>query len=119
MNIIKTSAPDLDKAALYGLTKSPAVMRMRDVKEGEEITVSAWAIYEEPDKKDPEKVNRILSVLDATTGCAYATNSPTFQRSFEDIVEIFGNNGFAIAVMHGTSNNGRNFIEAVFTREVQ
>lgn len=119
MNIIKTSATDLDKATIYGLTKSPAVMRMRDVKAGDEITVSAWAIYEEADKKDPEKVNRILSVLDSTTGCGYATNSATFQQSFEDIVEIFGNTGFAIAVMHGTSKNGRDFIEAVFTREVE
>lgn len=119
MNIIKTSAPDLDKATLYTLTKSPAVMRMRDIKEGEEITVSAWAIYEEPDMKEPEKVNRILSVADATTGCCYATNSPTFQKSFEDIVEIFGNTGFVISVLHGTSKNGRDFIEAVFTREVQ
>lgn len=118
MNIIKTSAENLDKVSIYRLTKSPAVVRMSDVPTDEEINVSAWCIYEEQDYKDPEKVNTILSVMDADTGMSYATNSDTFKRSFAEICEIFGNTGFTVFVQHGTSKNGRDFITAVFGKEV-
>lgn len=118
MNILKTSVPEMDKATVYRLTKSPAVMRMSDIPADEEITVSAWCEYEEPDYKEPDTINHILSIMDENTGCAYATNSATFQRSFAEITDIFGNSGFTISVMHGTSKNGRDFITAVFGKEV-
>ena len=118
MKILTTSTDNMSKELVYRLTKSPAVMRMSDVPQDEEITVSAWCTYEEADYKDPETINTILAIMDETTGCSYATNSATFQRSFGEIVDIFGNVGYTLNVTHGISKNGRNFITAVFNREV-
>lgn len=113
MNIIKKSHENLTPEQLYFLTKSPAVNRMSDVPADQPIHVSKWCVYEEP-----EKVNAILAIMDENTGCSYATNSATFARAFAEIVDIFGTDGFAVSVMHGKSNNGRDFITAVYCREV-
>lgn len=118
MNIIVLSNENMNKATIYHLTKSPEVEKMSEVSDMEEITVSDWCKYEEADYKDPEKVNTILAIRDENMGKAYATNSATFQRSFDEIVSIFGNTGYTIKVKHGTSKNGRDFITAVFQREV-
>lgn len=118
MKIITLSNENMDKATIYHLTKSPDVEKMSEVSETEEITVSDWCKYDEVDYKDPEKVNTILAIRDAITGKAYATNSATFQRSFDEIVSIFGNSNYVIKVKHGTSKNGRDFITSVFQREV-
>lgn len=118
MKILTTSHEELSKENIYRLTKSPAVQRMSDVPADEEITVSSWCIYEEADYKNPETLNTILAIMDEETGCSYATNSATFQRSFGEITDIFGNDGFTLNVIHGTSKNGRDFITAVFNKEV-
>lgn len=118
MNIINTSHENMSKVDVYRLTKSPAVMKMSNVPDDEEITVSKWCTYEEADAKNPETINTILAIADDVTGCCYATNSETFRRSFGEITDIFGNDGFTISVMHGVSKNDRDFITAVFCKEV-
>lgn len=93
---------------LFALTKSPAIKKMSD-SEGELFTVDKWVVYEDVDKKDPEKTNTILSILD-TNGVIRATNSATFTDMFIDIVQMMGNAGFDIKVVKGTSKAGREFV---------
>lgn len=107
-NILATSGEDVAGKVLFALTKSPNICKMSDAV-GEKFTVKAWVIYEDEDKKDREKVNTILSILDEG-GTIRATNSQTFREMFVDITQIMGNTGFEISVVNGTSKAGREFI---------
>lgn len=107
-NILSTSGEDVAGKVLFKLTKSPTISKMSEA-EGQTFEVSKWALYEDSDKKDEEKVNRIISIMD-TNGTVRATNSATFINMFIDITAIMGNTGFEIMVVGGESKTGRHFI---------
>lgn len=105
MNIVKTNK-ELDKKDIYKMTLSPSIKRMRDCV-GSVIPVINYCIY--TDKKSDGDEMTILSIMDED-GVCFATNSPTFHRDFERIVDIMGDESFEIEVISGTSKNGRDFI---------
>lgn len=104
MNILQQSA-ELDKATIYRLTKSPKAQRLTDALEaaGGEMTISlaAWIIREEGESV-------IVSMMDKD-GNIFATNSPTFNREFADIADIFGDDLTEIVAFRATSKNGRTY----------
>lgn len=112
MKILKQSKEELTKVELYNLLKNPSVKKMSEVEENEVVKVSKWAIFEDINKDGD--INEILSIMDADTGNIYATNSPTFKRGFEEIMEIFEEEGVKIKVVSEISKNGRTFIQPIF-----
>lgn len=106
--VLNTSSDNVQGKLLFALTKSPSIVKMSDAV-GDTFTVAEWCVYEDADKKAPEKTNTILSVLD-TNGVVRATNSNTFTEMFLDIASIMGNTGFDIKVVSGKSKAGRDFI---------
>lgn len=108
MNIERKNK-DLTKKELYQMTLSPAIKRMRECV-GNIIPVANWCFYTDT-KNDGNKMN-ILSIMD-NDGVCYATNSSTFQRDFDFIIDIMENEAFEIEVISGTSKSGREFITCV------
>ena len=104
-NIINKSR-ELTNQEIYLLTMSP---KADSVKKhiGERIDVSAWAVFEDTDKKTGE-VHSVLSVL-TPENVVVSSVSPTVQSDFMDMAELF-HNDFAFEVISGKSKAGREFI---------
>ena len=106
MNIITTSR-EFKPAEVYKITKSNSIGKMTDCKD-ELLTVTGYIKY--ADEKEDGSVVEILS-LETSSGI-YATNSATFIRTFEDIIDIMGDLPVDIKIGHDISKNGRNYIYA-------
>lgn len=115
MKIINSSS-ELNLQDVYKLTKSPSIIRMQDIK-GNSISVCKWAIYEDEktDKDGAVTTTEILSIMD-DDGEVYATNSPTFIRSFMEcfnLCEMYNCTIDSVQVATGRSKNGREYIDCV------
>ena len=104
-NIINKSR-ELTNQEIYLLTMSPKADSVKNHL-GERIKVSAWIIFEDADRKSGE-VHSVLSVLTPENE-VFSTISPTFQRDFLDMAELFQND-FAFEVISGKSKAGRDFV---------
>ena len=107
-NIINKSR-ELSNQEIYLLTMSQKADSMRN-HIGERIDVSAWALFEDVDKKTGE-VHEVLSVL-STENETFSTISKTFMNDFMDMAELF-HNDFAFEVITGKSKAGREFVTCV------
>lgn len=85
MTILETSRQFSTKE-LYALTKDPLVEKLSD-HVGESLELTGYCLFEDPDKKTGE-LKTMLS-LEIAEGVPIATNSPTVQQSFKDIIEIY------------------------------
>lgn len=85
MTILETSRQFSTKE-LYALTKDPLVEKLSD-HTGQRLEVTGFCLFEDPDKKTGE-LKTMLS-LEIEKGAPIATNSPTVQQSFKDIIEIY------------------------------
>lgn len=115
MNIIKSSK-ELTKRELYKLTKDSNSRNMKEAVGGA-LDVKAWAHYEDYRiGKGGEKTDELQEALSILTDEdeVFSTISPSFIRSFMDIVDTFGDDleGVRIAVDLGESKAGRQFIKA-------
>ena len=104
-NIINKSR-ELTNQEIYFLTMSPKADSVKN-HIGERIDVSAWAVFEDTDKKTGE-VHNVLSVLTPDNEI-FCSVSPTFQSDFFDMAELFQND-FAFEIVSGKSNAGREFV---------
>ena len=104
-NIINQSR-ELSNQDLYLLTLSPKADSVKNLV-GERMEVSAWLIFGDEDRKSGE-VHSVLSVLTPDNE-VFSTISPTFQRDFLDMAELFQND-FAFEVISGKSKAGREFV---------
>lgn len=108
MKIVNSSS-NLTPVQLYKLTVANNVQKMKDVV-GQRIEIAAFAQYEDTDNDGKEQ--EILAVM-TPEGEVFASNSPTFIREFNRMVEFFAGYNMAvdaIKVTSGTSKNGRDFI---------
>ena len=106
MKNVKNKSRELNNQELYLLTMSPKADSVKN-HTGERIEVSAWAVYEDVDKKSGE-VHDVLSVLTPDNE-VFSSISPTFQSDFLDMAELF-HNDFAFEVISGKSKAGREFV---------
>lgn len=114
MKIIEASK-NLTPKEIYNLTRSPATQKMKSVI-GQRIEISAWALYEDVNKKTGD-IQEVLSII-TTEGEIFATNSPTFKEDFSDMFQIFRDMGeevHAITVTSGISKAGREFITCTYS----
>lgn len=115
MNILSKSR-DFDVMALYSLTKSPEITSMKMLADNELLTVCDWVVFEDTDSKGNPVT--LLSV-DAGELGVYITQSATFMRSFEEIIDIREQMGveqqkpFTIKKINNTAKSGREFINCV------
>lgn len=110
MNIIGKSN-EMNVRDLYFHTMNPLVEKMVD-HAGETIEMDGWVIYDGSDS--PEKIRPILCVK-TTSGAYLASNSATFVKAFQDIVDLFnasmdGESFTRFKVCKRISKGGREFI---------
>lgn len=96
---------NLKPQELYQMANGNDIKRMRDVA-GQTLELAGWLIFE--DEKPDGEVSTIVTIC-TTEGEMYATNSPTFRRSFESMTAFFDTVD-AIKVVSSTSKKGRPFI---------
>jgi D-Tyr-tRNAtyr deacylase len=109
MEIIKKSE-GLTSADLYSLTKGSDVRKMADAK-GEILEISKFVLYQDTDVNGEPM--QVLSV-ETAQGVRYATNSKTFVRNFNDILDIFEISGEPLPtkfkVGSGKSKSNREYL---------
>lgn len=115
MNVIRANF-ESNPMTMYTMTKSPDIISVSKVADGDMMDVHQWIFYEDLNSKD-ETVS-LLSFRDEN-GHVYATQSDTFKGSFEDIIDIIhdadGNDStvFTIKKISGTAKSGRDYINCV------
>lgn len=113
MRILNTNIDTNDKKAVYKLTKKEA-QRIQDLEKGVSLTVDAFALYEEDKtrtKKDGTTEDYVETVLAIVSGgLKVATISPTFIKSFMEIVDLMAGDPFSIIITGGTSKGGRDYV---------
>lgn len=108
MTIINSSSKNMTPSLKYLLTKNPSIITVKNLEDGAKITVAEWCIYKDTNANGDEV--ELLSFIDKNNQ-GYATQSETFKKSFNDILEIMdGNTGFTIVKMSGTTKKGRSFV---------
>lgn len=113
MKVIRTKNENISVKEKYLMSMNPEIRRMRDA-EGMIIPVVNWMLYIDKDKEGNEQT--LLSIL-SEDNVAYATNSKTFIESFDNLLDIFTDNGeeiSAVKVIGGQSKAGRHFITCAY-----
>lgn len=106
MEIKKLYPADADKRTTYKLTKGQGAVKM-SAAAGCTISPKCWCMYTDTDNKgNPMDV---ITIMDGE-GTVFATNSPTFARDFNDIVEVFGDELPELLILTGESKSGRTFV---------
>ena len=109
MEILHKSC-EMNAKELYRMTKNAAVQKMKDAA-NTTLKVEKWVHYMDTDVNGKE--HEVVSIMDGQTGVVYATNSPTFCRTFAEILEIMTEAGEPLdelEIIEGTSKGGRTFI---------
>lgn len=110
MQIIATNK-ELDKKDIYFLTKANNTQKMSDAA-GQTLEASIWALYE--DANSDGEVHTIFS-MKTPEGEIYATNSESFVRSINDMLDVFDPDEIEkIQVIANKSKNNRTFLTAAF-----
>ena len=110
MEILKCTSND--KKVRYLLTMSSSNKKMNEAV-GMTLKVKEYAIYtDEALDKDTEemKSRKLVSIMDED-GSIYTAMSATFIKTFESILEVFGDELPDIEVISARSNRGRQYID--------
>lgn len=115
MKIIKANF-ETSPMDVYTMTKSPEIMTVSELADGEVLEVHKWIFYEDINSK--EETVSLLSFRDEND-CVYVTQSDTFKGSFEEILDIIQNTGggdntvLTIKKISGIAKSGRDYINCV------
>ena len=120
MEIIKIDqASSNSKVLKYKLTSSPEVQKLSTIDDGR-IDVTHYCFYDDLKEKNGEvSTVRVLAVM-TVEGEIFGTNSATFQREFERILDIFEDEletegGYLpVHVFKGMSKNNRTFLTCAY-----
>lgn len=109
VNILNTSR-ELTNVEQYLMTIAPSIKTMKEVADGQRISVDATLIFE--DVKEDGTTTELLSILTPDKEC-YTCQSATFKRSLSDIAKIMEGKPFTIIKTSGVTKAGRDFINCV------
>ncbi len=107
MITVTHTSREFNEVETYLMTIASGVKSVKDVEDGEKITVDGWLEFE--DKKDNGDVTEILSIITPDKK-VYACQSNTFKRSVKDITMIMGSFPFTIVKTSGKTKAGRDFV---------
>lgn len=113
MKIINSS-PNLNPVQIYQLTVANNAQKMKDAV-GQRLEIAAYAQYEDIDNGG--KPQEILAIM-TREGEVFATNSATFIREFNRMVEFFAGYNMtvdSIMVNSGISKSGRDYISCAYS----
>jgi hypothetical protein len=116
---ILTASAELSTEDKYYLTMSPDIQKMSD-QQGQVLDIDKWLIYSDAneDKNAEAKEQQILSIM-TKDGEVFATNSPTFIKDFQKLVDLFNSSNERvekIEIISGLSKAGRTFITCKYAK---
>lgn len=113
MKFITTNIDTADKKEVYRMTKGES-QKIEGLEKGLSLPVDKFALYEEDktrNKQDGSEEAYTQTVLTFTSGAyKFGTISATFIKSFLEIVDIMGEDPFAIIITGGESKSGRKYV---------
>lgn len=113
MTFLRTNINTEDKKQVYRMTKGDS-QKIDGLEKGLSLPVDNFALYTETKdrkKQDGTTEQYEQTVLTFTSGPhKFGTISATFIKSFLEIVDIMGEDTFAIIITGGESKSGRKFV---------
>nr|DAT95650.1 MAG TPA: ssDNA binding protein [Caudoviricetes sp.] len=112
---IKETSREFTSVEKYIMTISPAITSLKDVVDGEKITVDGFLTFDDVKEKTGEVVE-VLSIITPEKK-VYSCQSATFKRSIRDILEVMTSTPFTVIKISGKTKAGRDFINCVLDVE--
>lgn len=113
MTFLRTNINTEDKKQVYRMTKGDS-QKIDGLEKGLSLPVDNFALYTETKdrkKQDGTTEQYEQTVLTFTSGPhKFGTISATFIKSFLEIVDIMGDDPFAIIITGGESKSGRKYV---------
>lgn len=108
---IKEMSRDFSEVEQYLMTIAPSIVSMKDVEDGEHITVAGILTFEDVKENTGEAVE-VMSVITPEKR-VYSCQSATFKRSLNNISNIMKGKPFTVIKMSGKTKAGRDYINCV------
>lgn len=105
---IKKTSREFTEVEQYLMTIAPSIISLKDVADGEKITVDGTLIFTDTKDATGEAVE-IMSIITPDKK-VYSCQSATFKRSIEDISAIMNGKQFTVVKVSGKTKAGRAFI---------
>lgn len=111
---IYDTSKEFTEVEQYLMTKSPAIISMKDVEDDTSIIVDGILNFE--DEKDNGEVVEIMSIITPDSK-VYSCQSKTFKRSIIDIANIMHGKPFPIKKISGKTKAGRDYIDCILNTD--
>lgn len=111
---IKNSSREFTEVEQYLMTIAPSITSVKDVPDGEHITVDGILIFN--DTKDDGTTSEIMSIITPDKK-VYSCQSATFKRSVHDISNIMKGKSFTVIKTSGKTKAGREYINCILDVE--
>ena len=111
MITVKKTSREFNEVEQYLMTIAPSIVSMKDVADGEKITVDGFLIFEDL-KEDTGEIVEVMSIITPEKR-VYSCQSATFKRSIADISEIMKDKKFTVIKTSGKTRAGRDYINCV------
>lgn len=111
---IKEMSREFNEVEKYLMTIAPSIISMKDVEDGEHITVDGVLVFE--DVKEYGDVVEVMSIITPEKQ-VYSCQSATFKRSINDISNIMRGKQFTVIKTSGKTKANRDYINCVLDVE--
>lgn len=108
---IKEMSRDFNEVEQYLMTIAPSIKSVKDVQDGEHITVNGILTFDDV-KEDSGEVVEVMSIITPEKK-VYSCQSATFKRSIRDISNIMKGAEFTVIKTSGKTKNNRDYINCV------
>ena len=113
---IKEMSREFNIVEQYLMTIAPSIVSMKDVEDGEHITVDGVLLFEDI-KEDTGEVVEVMSIITPEKE-VYSCQSATFKRSIKDISNIMlKGKPFTVIKTSGKTKSNRDYINCVLDVE--
>ena len=108
---IKEMSREFNEVEQYLMTIAPSIVSMKDVEDGEHITVDGILMFEDV-KEDSGEVVEVMSIITPEKQ-VYSCQSATFKRSINDISNIMKGKPYTVIKTSGKTKANRDYINCV------
>lgn len=112
---IKEMSREFSEVEQYLMTIAPSIVSVKDVEDGEHITVDGTLIFEDI-KESTGDVVEVMSIITPEKQ-VYSFQSATFKRSINDISNIMKGKSFTVIKISGTTKSNRDYINCILDVE--
>lgn len=105
---IKEMSREFNEVEQYLMTIAPSIVSMKNVEDGEHITVDGVMVFEDI-KEDTDDVVEVMSIITPEKK-VYSCQSATFKRSINDISNIMKGKLFTVIKTSGKTKANRDYI---------